>query len=251
MKYSNRLNASQLREVNKKPPAERVRLLGYRTYIGGTDAETWYVIGKLQYHFLVAQGLRHDHKFLDVACGALRLGQYLIPFLDEGCYLGIEGERELVKAGREYELFFKLAGAKKAKFAFNYDFDISALGNFDFAIAQSLFTHLNPEDIAKCFSQLAPYANDGAKFFVSYFEGDSAGNPIEPSHAQMGWNYTVDTLAELARPSGWKVTRIGDWGHPRHQMMVVCEHAKTSDKGRAGPLARIFGALGERGRRPA
>src|ERR1700753_963856 len=74
-----------------RPPAERG--------LGGSDAEPCYGIGKLQYHFLVANGLRHNHRFLDMACGSLRLGQYLIPFLDEGNYRGIEGEKGLGDAG--------------------------------------------------------------------------------------------------------------------------------------------------------
>ena len=31
-----------------------------------------------QFHYLVSKGLKSNHKFVDIGCGALRLGQYLI-----------------------------------------------------------------------------------------------------------------------------------------------------------------------------
>ena len=44
--------------------------LGHREYVGGL----WDEMGKLQFDFMVSQGLSPEHTMLDIACGALRGG---------------------------------------------------------------------------------------------------------------------------------------------------------------------------------
>lgn len=203
------------------PAHERVKLWGHRRYVGGGEPEAWYGIGKRQYHFLVSRGLTHSSRFVDVACGSLRLGQYLIPMLDEGHYFGLEGEESLVQAGIAHELLFDVAKVKKAKFAFNYDFDLSACDGYDFAIAQSLFTHLTQEDILKCFMAMRGVAKPGSQFFFTFFEGGESKNPDGCSHANRNWFYAFPTLQRLAEQAGFTCDYIGDWGHERNQMMGV------------------------------
>ena len=48
-----------------------VRRLGHRAFVGG-DGDLWDRIGRLQFDFLVSQGLRPEHVLLDFACGSLR-----------------------------------------------------------------------------------------------------------------------------------------------------------------------------------
>jgi len=206
------------------PPADRIKKWGHRSYIGGPDLETWFGIGKHQYHYLVSKGLRSHHRFLDIACGSLRLGQYLIPFLDEGHYFGLEGEEMLVRAGLEHEIMPEVLEIKKPSFAFNYEFDFSFVEGFDYAIAQSLFTHLTIEDIEKCFRNLRPKAGPDSTFFFTYFEGDSSDNPTE-SHAAKGWRYSVDELERAATAHGWAMNNIGGWGHARNQKIAFVKPA--------------------------
>jgi len=203
------------------PAPERVVALGHRAYIGGQTPEMWYGIGRMQYHFLVAQGLEPHHVFLDVACGALRLGQYLIPFLKPGHYQAIEGEEALIAAGLEHEVLYGLGASRRPRFVCNYDFDVTGLEPFDYAIAQSLLTHLTPTDIEKCFTGIGGGSHAGSRFYFTWFEGPESGNPEGPSHAQRNWRYPFERLAELASPGGWQLTRIGDWNHPRGQMIAL------------------------------
>ena len=194
----------QLDAFLKLPPKERIDFLGHRAYVGGDTAEKWYGIGRRQYHFLVSVGLKPNHKFLDVACGALRLGQFLIPYLEAANYFGIEGEEALVVAGLKDELHFDLAETKHPRFAFNYDFDAPSGATFDYAMAQSLFTHLIEDDIEKCFSKLAPLANPGASFYFTYLEGEpyAAQRNVRTSHANRGWRYPFETIAKLGAKAG-------------------------------------------------
>lgn len=204
------------------PHRDRALKWGHRMYVGGDNAESWYGIGKRQYHFLVSQGLRSDHKFLDVACGSLRLGQYIIPMLEKGNYFGIEGEKVLVDMGIENEFLFDVIEKKSPRFSYNYDFDMSFCDEYDFAIAQSLFTHLVKEDISKCFKAMSAVAKSGSKFYFSFFEGDEADNPESAaSHANKNWKYSFATLDGIARSNGFECDYIGDWGHERNQMIAV------------------------------
>jgi len=212
-------------ELRKKKPGERIGAVGHRAFVGGTDLETWYGIGKLQYHFLVANGLEPQHRFLDIACGSLRLGQYLIPYLQAGCYFGLEAEEPLVTAGLEAEFFAGIIAQKKPSFAFNSTFDFSFVEGVDVAIAQSLFTHLTRDDIRQCFRNLRPHARPGCRFWFTYFEGNEAQNPTGPSDANLGWYYAYADLAKDAASCGWTTTLIGDWQHPRRQTMVLATPA--------------------------
>lgn len=203
------------------PHGERIHAWGHRAYVGGTDPEAWYGIGKRQFHFLVSNGLQHDDRFLDIACGSLRLGQYLIPMLDEGCYFGLELEESLVKEGLDHEMLFDVTTQKSPSFAHNERFDFSFIDEFDVAMAQSLFTHMTEADISLCFSSLRPHAHERSRFFSTFFEGDPSQNPEGPSHANRDWYYRFDQLEAIATAAGWRLHLVGDWGHERGQMMTL------------------------------
>ena len=48
----------------------------HREVIGGM----WEELGRLQKRFLIEQGLKPDHRFLDMGCGSLRAGVPLTDF---------------------------------------------------------------------------------------------------------------------------------------------------------------------------
>ena len=198
MKKNNRIrkynNDVAKKDVEHLPAEKRIELRGYRTYVGGRNAERWYSIGRLQYFFLVSQGLTAQHKFLDVGCGALRLGQYLIPFLDRGHYFGLEPEQLLVDCGLRHEIPEFIISQKQPTFTHNYRFEFEALDQFDFAMANSIFTHLTPEDITLCFDNLHQKTHPGSKFYFTFFRGNSTLNPDAASHANMRWEYTFSEL---------------------------------------------------------
>ncbi|MEQ8389567.1 MAG: hypothetical protein RIB30_01115, partial [Thalassospira sp.] len=205
---------------------ERIKKWGHRRYVGGGNSEAWYGIGKRQYHFLVANGLEPTHKFLDIACGSLRLGQYLIPMLNAGNYCGVEAEKDLVDAGIEKEILFEIILKKEPKFLINHDFNFSDCGGYDYAIAQSLFTHLTLDDISRCFTEAYKVANPGSKFYFTFFEGNSLNNPQGASHANRNWHYSYSELQLAAKDVGFSLEYIGNWGHERGQLIAVATKAR-------------------------
>lgn len=199
-----------------KPEGEKgIQELGHRQYVGGM----WEEIGKLQFEFLLQQGLKPHHCFLDIACGALRGGVHFIPYLQTGNYLGIEKERRLLELGLEQELDKAIYEEKKPKFVISENFEFDKFSEKpQFSIAQSLFTHLNVNDIRLCLKNLRQLVEQDHLFFATFFEGGSSSNP-EASHSHGYFRYSRDEMTKFGKKTGWKAIYIGEWQHPKSRMM--------------------------------
>lgn len=190
----------------------------HRDRIGGVG-DLWESIGLLQFEMLKREGLKEHHKFLDLGCGSLRLGIHLIPYLNKGNYFGIDMHEWLIKDGIEKELGENLNKEKQPNFLVDEDFSVDKFKtNFDFMIAQSLFTHLPINKIEKCFSKLANVMNEDSRFFFTFFPITKPEEEIkideEPYHQ------TISFYEELANKNGMTFAYLGDWNHPRGQMLA-------------------------------
>jgi SAM-dependent methyltransferase len=192
--------------------------VGHRAYVGGL----WQEIGELQFDFLVRQGLQPHHYLLDIGCGALRGGVFFIPYLDAGHYFGIDKERALLEAGLHHEVGPELAARKRPRLWASPAFDFEAFGvRADFAIAQSLFTHLPPAPIGNCLEKLRSCVQPTGIFCATFFECDRPRqNPSEP-HDHGYFAYTRDEMCDLGRRNGWTAEYVGRWNHPRDQRMMI------------------------------
>jgi|SRR3990172_806872 len=205
-----------------KPEGEQeIQRLGHRSYVGGS----WEEIGTLQFDFLVRQGLKPSDCLLDIACGSLRGGVHFINFLDVGNYLGIDKENELVALGIEKELGKEMYEEKRPEFVVSDKFEFEKFSKKPrLSIAQSLFTHLTPADMGLCFEKLEAIVDAGHIFFATFLEGDSSAN-LNTSHSLVGFHYSREEMIGFGSNRGWKATYIGDWNHPRNQMMMKYERA--------------------------
>jgi len=192
--------------------------LGHRAYVGGM----WDEIGGLQFAFLKRQGLRPDQVLLDIACGSLRLGVKAIPYLQQGHYMGVEKEQQLLDAGVQQELGETLLASKRPRLLCSADFSFERLATaVDVAIAQSLFTHLPPLLIGRCLEKLRPWLKPDGRFFATFFEVEKErDNPSAP-HDHGFFAYTREQIERFGADQGYRMDYIGDWGHPRDQVMVV------------------------------
>lgn len=195
---------------------------GHRGYVGGM----WEEIGQLQFDFLLSKGLKPDSYLLDIACGSLRLGVKAIPYLETGHYLGIEKEEGLVSAGLNKELDLDIKRAKQPNIVISSSFEFEKLGHkADFAIAQSLFTHLTPDLIELCFRNLYSWLNDDGVFYASFFlTKKKRKNPKKP-HDHGYFAYTRTEMCGFGSSGGFTSSYIGDWNHPRNQ--VIVEYTKS------------------------
>jgi hypothetical protein len=119
--------------------ADELQLRG--VFLGG-PREKFVTAGRAQLEILLARGLLPKHHVLDIGCGALRGGWWLINFLRPGRYFGIEPNVHMLDAGIEVMLGSRLVEEKKPRFSGNSDFDFSVFGEtFDFVLARSVWTH--------------------------------------------------------------------------------------------------------------
>jgi hypothetical protein len=192
----------------------------HRTFVGG-DGPMWEGIGALQFDFLKSRGLLPSCRFVDVACGALRGGSHFIRYLDPGCYHGVDKHIELIIYGVAGEIGMELFRTKRPRFVVSDCFDFGGLGgDFAFAIAQSLFTHLNAADIFRCLTKLAKAAAPGCRLYATFFEAMAPLENQPQSHSHAGFAYTRQQMEMLGQMSGWRPVYIGDWNHPRNQKMM-------------------------------
>ncbi|MCB0323899.1 MAG: hypothetical protein KDD69_10010 [Bdellovibrionales bacterium] len=194
-----------------------IRKVGHRTYVGGF----WDEIGRLQFEFLLEQGLQPSDVLLDIACGALRGGVHFIRYLDAENYIGIDKEESLLRSGVEEELDAATRQEKRPILLQCDNFNFNLLPKQPrFALAQSLFTHLTPDDIALCLKNLRGFVVQECRFFATFFECDEERQNLARSHDHGLFYYTRQQLDEIARQTGWNMSYIGPWNHPRDQRML-------------------------------
>src|SRR5688572_30397132 len=71
-----------------------------RTQFVGARVERFEQDGRVMFIALLRRGMTPDSHVIDVGCGALRAGYWLIHFLDPGHYHGIEPAQERLAAAR-------------------------------------------------------------------------------------------------------------------------------------------------------
>jgi hypothetical protein len=181
----------------------------------------WDEVGRLQADFLIGEGLQPSDVLVDIACGSLRAGVHLVPYLDDGNYLGIEKEALLIERGRTEELPRGMEQAKRPEFLLSDGFEFAHFSKpADWAVAQSLFSHLNPDGIRLCLNNLHAWSSPDCRLYATFLEGRRHSfNPAQ-SHDLLGFRYTTAEMAAFGVETGWSFRYIGDWGHPRGQVMT-------------------------------
>ena len=197
-----------------------IKLMGHRDYIGG-PGEMWDRIGQLQFDLLIAKGMKPRHHLLDIACGSLRLGVKAIPYLEAGHYHGIEKEPDLLDAGINDELGRDLYDEKRPQLIVSDRFEFDQVSaQPDYAMAQSLFSHLTEADIERCFRNLRPVMKPGSVFYATYFEAQTSSHNPRRSHALERFAYTPVEMLAFGTRHGFAGKYIGGWDHPRGQVLV-------------------------------
>lgn len=205
----------------------------HRDLVGGL----WDEIGRLQLAFLKDRGLEPGMRLLDVGCGCFRGGVHFVRFLDPGGYYGVDLNASLIEAGFDREIRPAGLGERlpRENVACSEEFGRDAFPGirFDFALAQSLFTHLTQNGVRLCLARVMPRLKTGRSFYATYFEcPPGAPWDEELTHPPAGvrthpdadpYHYRFEDLEYVGRGLARIVERIGDWGHPRGQKMARFE----------------------------
>ena len=197
----------------------------HRDFVGGL----WEEVGRLQFDFLVAHGLKPEHKLVDIGCGALRGGVHFVRYLKPGHYFGLDLNSSLIAAG-QLELNAAGLADRHAHLLVDDKFQLSRFGQvFDFGVSVSLFTHLYLNHIGRCLTEMRKVVRPGSQFFVTFFEAPSPIHlePIThtPGNAKTYYDsdpfhYAFDEIESVAGRCCLAATLIGEWNHPRDQRMI-------------------------------
>jgi SAM-dependent methyltransferase len=193
----------------------------YMAYVG--PPRQYDFMGATQFRLLTTLGLRETHRVLDVGCGSLRAGRLLIPYLLADRYHGIEPNAWLVDDAIEHQLGRDILRIKRPRFDANSEFRADVFGvEFDFIVAQSIFSHATPDLITRALTNLKRSLAPNGLIVCTFVEaptGDSA------SFAE-GWvypecvRYTAPEVASLLERAGLAAKRI-PWFHPRQSWYLA------------------------------
>jgi SAM-dependent methyltransferase len=144
----------------------RAETLG--TFVGARAA-SFEQDGRLIFMALVRRGLTPDSTVLDVGCGALRAGYWLIHFLEPDRYLGIDPSTKRLAAAREQLLEPGLEALKRPRFSDRSDFDLGAFGVTPrFVLMRSIWSHASKAQIGTMLDSFAVVAAPDSLLLTSY-----------------------------------------------------------------------------------
>ena len=124
--------------------------------------------GRQQLILLLMFGLEPSSKVVDLGCGVLRGGYWLIHFLDPDCYHGVEPHVGRLETGKNVILEPETLQAKRPRFDTNANFDTSVFGTqFDFFLAYSIWTHASKRQIEAMLDNFVRDSTPRATFLTS------------------------------------------------------------------------------------
>lgn len=194
----------------------RARRLARRDgFHAGGPSETFERDGRLQFIALVRRGLMPDDHVIDVGCGSLRAGYWLIHFLDRGRYHGIEPMGATLDIARAELLEPGLEEAKGAEFRTNDDFDLSVFGVAPrFVLARSIWSHAAKPQISALLQSFATVAAPDGLLLASYLSTRAR----RPDQHHEGLRARFANRARSGRPDGgrsrpdYSGARWAGWG---------------------------------------
>lgn len=185
----------------------------------------WEEIGSLQFDFLRRMGLQPEHSMLDLGCGTLRGGRHFIRYLHESGYTGIDISPACIDAARQ---LLKDEGLedKQPTLILNTSRSLEFLEfqgrQFDFILAQSVFTHLPEELIRECFAHVGKVMHANTAFYFTYWQAD-AFRQIGLKDFAYPWAF----FEKLAHEYGFEQQELSSlYPHPREQKIGMIRKSR-------------------------
>ena len=185
--------------------------------------------------FLRAQGLTPSQHVLDLGCGPLRTGLPLMAFLQPGHYVGVDCEPAMIEAGQRIEAPRAGVDPQRGHYYLADVANLSAVsGAFDVIFSAGLMECLTYVQAARMLASAIRLLAPGGRFFLAFQEASGAAllDRIErpgPSFSTLEGplrHFDFATLARLAELAGGHAERLGEWGDPHGQVMMVVTRRK-------------------------
>lgn len=169
----------------------------------GIPTENFAISGREQFIYLLRAGLNPDSKVLDIGCGVLRAGYWLIHFLDPGCYCGIEPHQERLELGTNKILEPEILRWKRPRFDTNANFDTSVFNEkFDFFLAYSIWTHASKKQIQVMLDNFVRHTRPNAAFLLTY-QPASWRYPDYKGDSWVGTSHESETAGTITHSFRW------------------------------------------------
>jgi cyclopropane fatty-acyl-phospholipid synthase-like methyltransferase len=186
----------------------------HRGYVG--PAEVFDSTGRYCFDLLKNLKLESHHKLLDVGCGGLRTGKFLIQYLNAGNYTGVEPEAHVVESAKKYEIGCEILEAKKPNFSHESNFDFKCLPIQDFIFCYDVFYHCGKEQLAVFLENIKHISNFKTKTIVSVMFAD--GNPHETTDGIYKYKYAshsnvyyeIQEFTDLANKFGYECKLLNE-----------------------------------------
>jgi SAM-dependent methyltransferase len=172
------------------------------------------LISAMAFGLLTTLGLREHHTLLDIGCGSLRIGRLLIPYLGTGNYVGIEPNEQSLRIGAQRQVGEDLMRMKRPKLIPSADpGEVPADRPYDFALAQSVFSHTGPKLTEGWIECAGARLADSGALVATHVPG--------PDKAPEGWTdwfvtYSDETMQAMANNNGMRFMPL-TWRHPNQR----------------------------------
>jgi SAM-dependent methyltransferase len=199
----------------------------------------WREHQEMQFEYVKKAGLEPNHHFLDVACGPLRLGAVLVPYLSNGRYYGMDINENTIRLGVQ-KLFDDGIDHSNAVFFANDTFDFTPVkSTIKMAFSNSLFSHLTLNSIVLCLVSLHKILPAGAAYHTTFFaisEGadwsepadrDKWGRDFQTFPTKDPYHYKPSMLANLANQIGYDFAIEQQYGHPTQTMAIFTKRGSS------------------------
>jgi SAM-dependent methyltransferase len=165
----------------------------------------WETHGDWQRDFLIGQGLKPHHRFLEIGSGTGRLARKLIPYLDDDRYSGVE----ISDKARDYAFgrAFEERMLTKAPFFYSTVHHVATEVKQDFLWAFSVFIHLPEYVMRDVLTECAARMHRDSRFYFSYVP-----EAFDTRTSLKQFRHTLGTYKAACKGAGLSFTDV-PWLH--------------------------------------
>lgn len=172
-------------------------------FLGGPP-ELFEIAGREQLIVLLQHGMTFKSTVLDIGCGCLRAGRWIIPLLDPGHYCGLEPMPQMIKKGLETFIDPETVAHKRPRFDNNDRFDFSVFEKrFTHFIARSIWTHASKQQIETMLDGVARWGTSDAVLLASFLPATLFGRKDYSGSDWVGRSHVSEARGTVAHRFSW------------------------------------------------
>ena len=175
---------------------------------------------RFQLEYLRSQGMSPDSSLLDYGCGAGSAAVNFVSYLQSQRYTGADISQSCLDVAQQRIVEHQLT-EKQPEFVHLDGGSVESLSGrtFDFIWAQSVMTHMPPENIGQLLQALIPLMHANSRFYATF--AYTEGSPVH--HRYKDWYYNPSFFHEVSNGLPLNCSMMADWTHPHSPIdRMVC-----------------------------